>query len=368
MNFSDRLRRALETDSPDDHLAVLAELGRMIASRLRAIEMWDQPPQFLGYGEVARWAEAYPADPEAHAEDYATAPPTLDFYTDRFVPALDGDGPLATVRSTTGDVAGYVAVMVRHFLIDRQRKQDPVGYAVFKTLEAVVQELARAGTAQLSDLHERKSKPGLIRRATRVRFPNPVGPRPTAPVHELVVAADTLRGNVHKLSKRGRGAQALLGPAVAALPVSGVEGFEFGELLVPLQAAVREAKRVWADSPTVIPAEVSGDGEIIPREIRKTAHADRYETFADRLDAVRTAGLAEIDAGKYQERSRVAMRRILGDWFAFLAEREADGAEHPTFEEWSRKLGVKLATLHDNFQRVRKIVERVLTAAGTSGE
>ncbi len=368
MNLSELLRRPLASVPEPERVALMAELGRMIANRIRAVEMWDQPPEYFGYPEFRHWREAYPADFESRAFDYASASPTLDFFAERFAQALDAGGPLNTVLDDGGDVFPYVAVMIGNFLTDRQRTNDPVGYRVFKNLEAVVQGLELAGTAILSGLHDRKSKPGRVRRATQVRFTTPTGPSPTAPLLELLLAADSLRGSLHKLSKLGTGAQRLLGLAVAALPGAGVSSFEFGELLVPLQTAVRDAVRVWVDCPTAIPAlGVLADGEIISREIRKSDSRSRYQTLNEHFDVVRREVRAAIDTGNYQDRTRNAMCCVLDDWFAHLAAAGADGDAHPPLDDWARQLGVKRSTLWDHLERLRGIIRQALARIEATG-
>lgn len=383
MNLTQLLLRALAPGSEADRVRFMAEVGRMIARQVRAIDMWEveNGPRYFGYADHRRWADLYPPDFESNLSRYAEAEPTTDFFLgsdDPTPPAGEPEGAAAPERPRrpspfeeafceTGrlarmarlgdDIGGYLAAMVRTYLLDRQEDNDPFGYRVFKNLEAVIESLEVERVVAVTG---RVGVRRRIRRSSYVRFrtaaPDGAGHGPAV---EALLATPALAGNVHKLAKLGRGAQRLLRAAVEALPLAGIEAFQFGDLLVPLQGRVREAARLWAGDPLSVSPTQSGDGPKIATENRIVAPVERYSTLDEHLAALAARVRAAIDAGGYQERTRLGLHRVLDDWFDHLAETQADGEEHPRLTEWAIRLGLRRATLGDHVQRLRGIIAQV---------
>lgn len=368
MNLTHLLRRALETKSDEDRVRFMAALGRMIERRLRAIEMWNQKPEYLGYPDVGDWNDVYPSGFEGHTAEYASASPTIDFLTDCLTPALDAGGTMANALRLGEEVGGYITIMVRNFLTDRQKNHDPVGYRVFKNLEAVAEALEARGVVKVSDRSgERHPR---IRQASRVQFVNTTAGETATHTDliEIVLAAPSLSGCLHKLAKKGVGAQRLLCPAIEDLPKSGIREFMFGELLTPLQARVREVVLRWAgDSPSVAPKPGSKAEEKLAEKTRTAAATGSYPTLDEYLAALAPDVRVAIDTEVPQERTRAGLHRILDDWFNHLAERGAEGDDHPPFTEWATRLGVKRATLGDHVQRLREIIDQVIVKRAGGG-
>lgn len=367
MNLTQLLLRAIETRSDEDQLRFLRGLGRLIDHQIRAMEMRDQKPEYLGYAEIERWEDAYPRDFDGHQIEYAAAAPTLDFLTDRLTPALDSTGALVNALGRRDDVVAYLTIMVRHFLTDRQKTHDRVGYRVFKNLEAVVESLEVGGVVKVS---ARTGRLHRIRRTSGVQFLGSTAGEAatTTALIEKVLASPALTGCVHKLAKKGTGAQRLLRPAVEDLPKAGIGRFEFGELLTPLQTRVREADRLWAGDPLSVAPQPAADAENrIARENRIVARQGRYATFDEYLEALAGDVRAAIDAGAYQERTRAGLHKVLDDWFAHLSEIHGDGDEHPPLTEWATRLGVRRATLWDHVKRLRGIIDQVVAKRAGEG-
>lgn len=368
MNLTHLLRRALDTKADEDRVRFMAALGRLIERRLRAIEMWDQKPEYLGYPDVGQWKDIYPPGFEGHTGEYAAAAPTIDFLADSLTPALDADGTMAKALRRGEEVGGYITIMVRNFLTDRQKNHDPVRYRVFKNLEAVAEALETSGVVKVSNRDG--GRPPRIRRVSRVRFVNTTAGEAATDTGliETVLAAPSLSGCLHKLAKKGVGAQRLLRPAVEYLPKAGIGEFVFGELLTPLQARVREAASLWAgDSPSVAPKPGSKAEEQFAEKTRTAAAIGSYPTLDEYLAALASDVRAAIETEVPQERTRAGLHRILDDWFNHLAETGAEGDDHPPLTEWATRLGVRRATLGDHVQRLRGIIDQVIARRAGDG-
>jgi hypothetical protein len=392
MSLNDLLRRALDTNSQDDQVRFMAEVGRLIARRLRAIDMWDvgDSPHYFGYQDIKDWNEVYPRGFEANLVAYATAQPTVDFFVGAndpesndkdqaehtqgnpqaprrrrspFEEAFTEGGRLAAMMRLGDEIAGYLATMVNNFLIERQRHHDPIGYRVFKNLEAVVQELEEEKMVEVAD---RQGPRQRIRRSSLVRFRNTnvaqVGSG-NVPLLETVVSAPILVGSVHKLAKLGRGAQCMLRQAVIALPAAGITDFQFGDLLTPLQKQVREAHRVWNATPALNMLERDRDHRVL-NQIRIFDAVQRYSDEAGSVESLVSEIRAAIDAGGYQERTRVGLHKILDDLLRYRAQ----GQVPPPLTEWAIRLGVRRATLWDHWNRLKIITDQVQAKRAENGQ
>ena len=388
MNLTELLLRALETTAQDDRVRFMAEVGRLIVRQVHALGMWEveNGPRYFGF-EDRHWSDIYLSDFEGNLHQYAAAEPTTDFFlgssepdqsvreTDggeapapqgrrfRFEEAFGEGGRLGAMARQGDDIGGYLATMVRNYLHERQKSKDLVGYRVFKNLEAVMEELEAANTLSVTGRVGRRQR---IRPSSIIRFraTNAEGGAP-ASLAETVLEAPTLAGNVHKLAKLGRGAQRLLLPAVEGRPAVGFSEFPFGELLAPLQQRVREAARVWFSEPPASRGIETGGAKNL-EEIRIVDPAERY-TLGEYLELLAREVRAEIDRVVPQERTRLGLRGVLDDWFAHLAETQADGDDHPSLDEWAIRLGLKRSTLWDYIQRLREIIARVKAARDGNG-
>jgi len=390
MNLTELLLRALTSGSEEDRVRFMAEVGRLIARQVHALGMWevDNSPRYFGFEDQQRWRDIYPSDFEANLLQYAAAEPTVVFFLGdpeldqpvggskgasppvpkrrraRFEESFGEGGRLGAMARQGDDIGGYLATMVRNYLHERQKSKDPVGYRVFKNLEAVTEELEAANVLDVSDRMGRRQR---IRPSSKVRF-RATGALSSAPtsITEAVLGSPTLAGKVHKLAKLGRGAQRLLRPAVENLPAIGVSVFQFGELLAPLQQRVREAARVWFGEVQAASRGIETSGAKNLEEIRIVEPAERY-TLSEHLELLARDVRVEIDQVVPQERTRRGLRRVLDDWFAYLAETQADADEHPALDEWAIRLGLKRSTLWDYITRLREIIAQVRAARDGGG-
>src|SRR5690349_2236014 len=117
---------------------VLPALERLLRHRMRQKNLLSAPPEFLGYAGVPSWAS-----PNAFE----------DIVVDCYIYAIAQR--LAALRNQLKikpNVDGLIARNVKNFLLERQRRHDPIGYAVFGNVQGAVLEAATAKVIVLENL------------------------------------------------------------------------------------------------------------------------------------------------------------------------------------------------------------------------
>ena len=340
MTFSDHLPRVSPGEYPDE--ALLAEVGQALRGHLRRMGLWEQPPEFLGYAAYPRW-------PEAFADGDAAAEPTLDCYLEAVVRRY---GSLMDhLLTRKANVDGLVHLNIRRFILKRQKDHDPVGYAVFKNVEAVLEELIDEG--MLRSVPPDPRGRGTLRNDTVLTFGGDAGAVP-APREKVEAAAGEpgWEQALPRLSKVGRGAQRLLRPCLCGLPAGGVESFRVGDLVGPLKARARavHAQRNRPPDQDVVPVARGDDAvrELI-RIVRPQAGYDEHREGLERLLDCVQEGIARQD---FQERTREGLRRLVRE-----LRQHADSDEAiPSWAELARQLGARRTTVWDHLGRLRELV------------
>ena len=110
---------------------VLPELERLLKQRMRRKNLLSAPPSYLGYSGVSSWDQA------GVFEDIRS-----DCYLFAILLRLKGLRNQLLVRT---NIEGLIVRNVDHFLLERQRKHDPIGYAVYGNVEGAVHNATEVG-------------------------------------------------------------------------------------------------------------------------------------------------------------------------------------------------------------------------------
>jgi hypothetical protein len=129
-------------DAPtaDDVAAVLDPLGKLLRREMRRRGVWDQGPSNWDYaGRSWREEETF-----------------NELLSDCFASVFDGEKGKRLIRLRQyaryqPSIAGVVRTAVRNFLNEQERQKDPVGHAVFKSIQAAVAEALSVGQMRVVD-------------------------------------------------------------------------------------------------------------------------------------------------------------------------------------------------------------------------
>ena len=210
-------------------------LRAALAKEMKRRGLWLSPPCYLGVFGWERWDTGDAAGARAQAS--ALGELVADCYAFIFVDRLQS---LKRHLAEKPDIDGLVLLNIRHFLHERQKAHDPLGFQIFELLQAAVAEAVASGSLHVL------GGDGRVRNDTLLGFA-PTAEPGSAPLDLETIA---MRWNDELLptlmTSRGRqqavAAERLLGQLLE-LPQDGVEAFRFRDLLEPLKS---DARQRWA--------------------------------------------------------------------------------------------------------------------------
>ena len=123
----------------DPAACVLPRLEKLLKNRMKRRNLFTSPPAYLGY-DIPRW------NAEGAFEDII-----VDCYIFAVASRFEGLRNQLRVR---WNIDGLIVRNVDNFLLERLRRRDPVGYAVFGNLEAAVADLVSSGQATVHELEK----------------------------------------------------------------------------------------------------------------------------------------------------------------------------------------------------------------------
>ncbi len=346
MSFTEYLPQLRPAQYPEE--ALLAQLGKALRGHLHRLGLWDQPPEFLGYPDFADWRAAF-------QNGDAAADPTLDCYLEAVVRRYGSLMEQLHTRKTNID--GLIHLNIKRFILKRQKDHDPVGYAVFKNLEAALQDLIAQG--RLRSFQPDPHGPEKLRNQTRLTF----GPESSGAVESPPATRETIEAaldgdpawtpTLPRLSKLGKGAQQLVRECLTRLPAAGVRTFRLGDLVDLLKGRARAAHAQHNRLPDQdVVAEAAGN-ETVRRLIRIVRPEAGYQEDREALERLLRCLRDRIAGSDLQERTREGLRRLV-----YELEQQADTDEEiPSWAELARRLGARRTTVWDHLERLRALAE-----------
>lgn len=207
------------------------KLGGVLRWELKRRGLWSGSPTYLGIAGWTSWEE--PGGRLDGFEGGPLAELTDECYEFIFVDRLSALKAQLAVKS---NIEGLVLCNVGHFLLERQKQHDPIGFRVFETLQKVVREgIARGELVVLAG-------DARVRNDTVIGFEPTAGPDPPARdlsglvarwnddlLHELVTARREPQGQVF----------ARLRAHLQDLARQGIVAFRFREVCDPLKNDTR---------------------------------------------------------------------------------------------------------------------------------
>jgi hypothetical protein len=328
--------RGIRTPDADLFHDVWHGLRAALAGEMKKRGLWQSPPSYLGAYGWESWDSEAPQGSGSAREQSALGELVADCYTFVFV---DRVRSLKRHLETKPDIDGLVLLNVRHFLHERQKVHDPLGFRVFELLRAAVEEALSAG-----DLHllagDRK-----IRNDTLLGFHPGAEPLATPAGWERIVLhwndelmPDLVTARTRRLAAVVRRLRELL----LELPQHGVEAFRLKDLLDPLK---RDARGRWA---ALTPAEDTLQA-LAPPEL-----AGSGPSFEDLARGV-SASIERVEA---DSRTRAQLRTLWHHLWRQHGEDGQDGGQPPSHRQLEQHLCIPRDRLPALFGLLRQLVPR----------
>jgi hypothetical protein len=324
-----------DQDAPEE---VLRDLGELLRQRMRRRGLLSAPPAFLGCGGP-NWNQGDTWD---------------ELLTDCYLYAFLESGRLEALQNHLTDfptIDGLIRRNVDQFLLERQRRNDPIGRAVYGNVEGAVGLARSAGlvTAEGLDGHRLTSQ-------CIIRFGG-AAPASAAMAPEMIrqaVATAPGWSDVlpHLVRTTEAGQEWVLG-LLQSLRATGAGAVLAGDLIAALAAPARSD---WAARHAVPSSETAFEGQDEAVRLVRTLRPDTSAEDREQWEWIKREVAREIETLDRQQRVRERLARIFA---GVVAAVEASGPEPVRQADLVRGLDVPRATLSDDFAILREIVTRV---------
>jgi hypothetical protein len=333
--------------SERDFDAVWEKLRDALRSEMIKRSVWSAPPSCLGVFGGDSW----------FAED-SLEELLSDCYSFIFVRRLPGLEALLEVQD---NVEGLVFRNIRHFLFEKQKHHDPVGYRVFYVLQLATRQSIDAGT-----LHILAGDPN-VRNATILAF-GPEAEPPLARSEDLGARAaqwcDELLPDL--MTARGGKLDAVVGRlsgCIARLPADGIDGFRFKDLIGPFKKAVRGRwQAIWLGTEGETAFE-EGDEDFVTmvRLVRPDSGFEERDVFHKLLACVAEA----LDRLETRRQTRAYLDRLWTFLRSHAAEDTPSAGDLPSRRKIAELLDLPRYRLPELNETLGRLVETCRT--GTRG-
>lgn len=351
--FSDLLRRLGREGEPPDQetfVALWEALRAALVAELRKRGLWQSSPCFLGVYGAESWQEG---EKPGHSLAGRSLDPldelVADCYAYTFVDRLRA---LRAQLEVKPNVDGLVFLNIRHFLHERQKEHDPLGFQIFEALRKAVRKAVEAGELEVLEGDPR------VRNETVLGFRSGAGPVEQEPVDLAPLVQqwnDELLPDL--VTAHGRGRQPVLGTLqrrLRDLEGRGFEAIRFKDLVDPLKQDVRSR---WADLLEREVAEVEADEAA--RQLNAMAHLFRPDFRYEEREAFRAlvCCISEL-LDRFQDGE--ATRRHLDRLWGFLRTWAGQGEELEGFPS-HRKLAGLLEIPRDRLPELFGVLRQAAT-------
>src|SRR4029077_4790088 len=202
-------------------------LRAVLANEMKKRWLWQSPPRCLGVSGWERW--------DAEEPKVGLRPPgalgelVADCYAFIFVDRLQS---LKRHLAEKPEIDGLVLLNIRHFLHERQKAHDPLGFQIFELLQTAVAEAVASGSLHVL------GGDGKVRNDTLLGFAPTAEPRPVSLEMDTIATRwndELLPALITSRSRQQTVAVERLLRQLLELPRDGVEAFRFRDLLEPLK-------------------------------------------------------------------------------------------------------------------------------------
>jgi hypothetical protein len=320
-------------------------LRAALVTEMKKRGLWQSPPCYLGaYGWESWDSEAPPGSGASRAQG-ALGELVADCYAFIFVDRLQS---LKRHLQEKPDIDGLVLLNIRHFLHERQREHDPLGFRIFELLQEAIEDAVSSGALQIL-AGERK-----IRNETLLGFHPAAEPQPASPHLEQIVLRwndELMPGLITARTRQQTAVVRQLRERILELPRRGVEAFRFKDLLDPLK---KDARGRWAailgegEEAAMAPAAAQVPAPVIPESTVESRQSFEYltrhvSTSIDRMEA-----------------DPRTLTQLMTLWH-YLGRQHGEGQEAerlPSYRQLGQRLNISRERLPVLFALLRQLVPR----------
>jgi hypothetical protein len=321
-----------EGDAPQD---VLRELAELLRRRMRRRHLLSAPPAYLGY-VGSNWEPGGPWE---------------DLVSECYLYAFLESGRLEALKNHLDDfptIDGLITRNVDHFLLERQRQNDFIGYAVHGNVEGAVGLARRAGLLQMESSDE-----GRLQSDSLLRF---VGSPPDVAVEDprklrrFVEDAPDWNGALASLVRTTDAGRQWVFSRLQALAASGVGALRAGDLVGGIAA---HARALWSARHGVPMAEMAYEGDDEAGQLVRMLGPDLSLENRERWEWLKQEVFRRIETLDRQQRVRERLRLIFEGMVRTL---ESGDSREPRQADLVRELDMPRATLSEQFALLRDII------------
>jgi hypothetical protein len=318
-------------------------LRAALVGEMKKRGLWQSPPSYLGAYGWESW--------DSEAAQGALGELVADCYAFIFVDRLQS---LQRQLQDKPDIDGLVLLNVRHFLHERQRAHDPLGFRIFEMLQTAVEDAVSSGALHLLAGDRKIRNDTLLGFGAAAELPST--PPDLEPIvlrwnDELMPALITARTRQQAAVVRQ------LRERLLELPRHGIEAFRFKDLLDPLK---RDVRGRWAallgegeaGAVAASPEIVQGAAAALPG-----SNAENREGFEDLTRSVS----ASIDGMEADPRTRAQLKTLWDYlWRQHGEEGQETGQEKrlPSYRQLGQRLNISRERLPVLFALLRQIMPR----------
>lgn len=311
---------------------VLPVLERLLRYRMRQKNLLSAPPEFLGYPGVANWS-----DPDAF-EDI-----TCDCYLFAIAQRI---AALQEQLKTKPNIDGLISRNVANFLLHRQRKQDPMGYAVFRNVRAAVKDAAAENELLLTRLQGNKLCAQSILRFGGDRSAQPAARELITTLWDKVWEREDPLPQLTQMSEAGR---EVVRGYLQELSAAGVKAVQWGDLIEVIAARVRSDWKARHAAPA---SELAWEEDEFANLVRMVWPDEELET-RERWEKFKREIPERIARLDRQARVR---KRLAFVFDALVRAAESGNASPPSQAELIEQTGIPRATMSDCIRELRTIM------------
>ncbi len=329
--LTEHVRHFGTTSDPAEQ--VLQALERLLQHRMRQKNLLSASPGALGYSGVSNWA----------------APNALeDIVADCYIYAIaQRVVALQKQLKIKPNVDGLISRNVKNFLLERQRRHDPLGYATFGNVKGAALDGVAANAIVLENLDR-----GKIYNETVLRFTDGRPGAPATPelIQNAVRAATGWVEALRTLTESTEEGRMWVLGFIRQLQEAGATTIRCGDLIAAVASRVRAE---WGTRHAEPAGDLAREGDdefgTTVRMVWPDESVEARERW-ERLKRLIPDCIAHLDR---QERVR---DRLAGVFAALIAAIEEGGHAPPTQAELIERTGIARATLSDDFRLLREII------------